>query len=53
MIGSVLFGAEMAMRDCGIEIAPGSGAGAAVEHFRATTTASATSRPEAKLKLVS
>ena len=53
MIGSVLFGAEMAMRDCGIEIAPGSGAGAAVEHFRATTTASATSRPEAKLKLAS
>ena len=53
MIGSVLFGAEMAMRDCGIEVAPGSGTGAAVEYFRTTATASATSRPEVRLKLVS
>jgi alanine-glyoxylate transaminase / serine-glyoxylate transaminase / serine-pyruvate transaminase len=53
MIGGVLFGCEMAMRDCGIEVAPGSGSGAAVEHFRATTKASATSRPESKLRLVS
>ncbi len=53
MIGGVLFGSEMAMRDCGIDVVPGSGSGAAVEHFRATTKASATSRPEAKLRLVS
>ena len=32
---------------------PGSGSAAAVEHFRATTKASATSRPEPKLKLAS
>jgi len=53
MIGGALFGCEMAMRDCGIDVAPGSGSGAAAEHFRATTKASATSRPEAALKLVS
>jgi len=53
MIGGVLFGCEMAMRDCGIDVVPGSGSGAAAEHFRATTKASATSRPERKLKLVS
>ena len=52
MIGGALFGCEMAMRDCGIDVAPGSGSGAAVEHYRATTKASATSRPEAKLRLV-
>jgi alanine-glyoxylate transaminase/serine-glyoxylate transaminase/serine-pyruvate transaminase len=53
MIGGALFGCEMAMRDCGIDVKPGSGSGAAVEHFRATTKASATSRPEAQLKLAS
>ena len=53
MVGSALFGAEMALRDCGVEVKPGSGTGAAVEYFRATTKASATSRPEAKLKLAS
>lgn len=53
MIGGALFGCEMAMRDCGIEIAPGSGSGAAAEYYRATTKASATSRPEVNLKLVS
>jgi alanine-glyoxylate transaminase/serine-glyoxylate transaminase/serine-pyruvate transaminase len=53
MIGGVLFGCEMALRDCGVEVAPGSGSGAAVEYFRATSKASATSRPEAKLKLAS
>jgi alanine-glyoxylate transaminase/serine-glyoxylate transaminase/serine-pyruvate transaminase len=53
MIGSALFGTEMAMRDCGIEVAPGSGTGAAVEYFRSTSTASATNRPEVRLKLAS
>ena len=53
MIGGALFGCEMAMRDCGIEVVPGSGTGAAAEHYRTTTKASATSRPEAKLKLAS
>jgi alanine-glyoxylate transaminase/serine-glyoxylate transaminase/serine-pyruvate transaminase len=53
MVGSALFGTEMAMRDCDIEVAPGSGTGAAVEYFRETTTASTTSRPEALLKLAS
>jgi len=48
-----LFGVEMALRDCGVDVVPGSGSGAAVEHFRATTRASATSRPEPKLKLAS
>ena len=53
MIGGVLFGCEMAMRDCGINVVPGAGSGAAAEYFRATTKASATSRPEPKLKLAS
>ena len=53
MVGSALFGTEMAMLDCGIEVVPGSGTGAAVEYFRATAIASATSRPEVKLKLAS
>jgi hypothetical protein len=35
------------------DIASGSGSGAAAEHYRTTTKASATSRPEAKLKLAS
>lgn len=37
----------------GIEVAPGSGTGAAVEYFRNTTTASATAQPEVRLKLAS
>jgi alanine-glyoxylate transaminase/serine-glyoxylate transaminase/serine-pyruvate transaminase len=53
MIGGVLFGVEMALRDCGVDVVPGSGSGAAAEHFRQTTKASATSRPEPKLKLAS
>ncbi len=53
MIGGALFGCEMAMRDCGIDIVPGSGSGAAAEYFRVTSKASATSRPDAALKLVS
>ncbi|MTD95118.1 aminotransferase class V-fold PLP-dependent enzyme [Hyphomicrobium sp. xq] len=53
MIGGALFGAEMAMRDCGIDVVPGSGSGAAAEYFRSTTKASATSRAEPKLRLAS
>ena len=37
MVGGVLFGVEMALRDCGVNIVPGSGTGAAAEYFRATT----------------
>jgi alanine-glyoxylate transaminase/serine-glyoxylate transaminase/serine-pyruvate transaminase len=36
MILSVLAGTEMTLRDCGIEIDPGSGVGAAEEHLRST-----------------
>lgn len=53
MIGGALFGCEMAMRDCGVDVAPGSGTGAAAEYYRETTKASATSRPEPKLRLAS
>jgi alanine-glyoxylate transaminase / serine-glyoxylate transaminase / serine-pyruvate transaminase len=53
MVGGVLFGVEMALRDCGVNVVPGSGSGAAAEYFRSTTKASATSRPEQKLKLAS
>jgi alanine-glyoxylate transaminase / serine-glyoxylate transaminase / serine-pyruvate transaminase len=42
MIGGVLFGVEMALRDCGIAVAPGSACGAAAEYFRETATKSAT-----------
>lgn len=34
MVLTALAGAEMAMRDTGIDVAPGSGVGAAQEHFR-------------------
>jgi alanine-glyoxylate transaminase/serine-glyoxylate transaminase/serine-pyruvate transaminase len=34
MVLTALAGAEMAMRDAGIDVAPGSGVGAAQEHFR-------------------
>ncbi len=37
MVCGVLGAAEMAMRDVGIEVQPGSGVGAAIEHFRATS----------------
>ncbi|WP_350335890.1 aminotransferase class V-fold PLP-dependent enzyme [Coralliovum pocilloporae] len=37
MVLGALGGAEMALRDCGIEIVPGSGVGAAVEYFRETS----------------
>jgi alanine-glyoxylate transaminase / serine-glyoxylate transaminase / serine-pyruvate transaminase len=53
MIGGVLFGVEMALRDCGVNVVPGSGSGAAAEYFRATSKASATSRPEPRLRLAS
>jgi len=36
MVLSALSGAEMAMRDLGIRVAPGSGVAAAQEHYRAT-----------------
>jgi alanine-glyoxylate transaminase / serine-glyoxylate transaminase / serine-pyruvate transaminase len=42
MIGGVLFGVEMALRDCGIKVVPGSACGAAAEYFRSTATKSAT-----------
>lgn len=54
MIGGALFGVEMALRDCGVNVVPGSGTGAAVEYFRETATKSATSRDTASgLKLAS
>jgi len=53
MIGGVLFGVEMALRDSGVNVVPGSGSGAAAEYFRTTSKASATSRPEPRLKLAS
>jgi len=53
MIGGVLFGVEMALRDCGVDVVPGSGSGAAAEYFRTSSKASATSRPEPRLKLAS
>lgn len=42
MIGGVLFGVEMALKDCGVDIKPGSGTGAAAEYFSKTATKSAT-----------
>lgn len=44
MVGGALFGVEMALKDCGVNIVAGSGTGAAVEYFRSTATKSATSR---------
>ncbi len=44
MIGGVLFGVEMAMRDAGVKFELGSGTGAAAEYFASTATKSATSR---------
>ncbi len=40
MILSALAGAEMALRDSGIEVTPGSGVGAASEYLRSTWQAS-------------
>jgi len=34
MMCSALAAAEMAMLDCGIKVKPGSGVGAAIEHYR-------------------
>ena len=34
MVCGALSAAEMALRDCGVKVAPGSGVGAAIEHFR-------------------
>jgi alanine-glyoxylate transaminase/serine-glyoxylate transaminase/serine-pyruvate transaminase len=51
MIGGVLFGVEMALKDSGVDIKMGSGTGAAAEYFRSTATKSATSlEPAAALK---
>jgi len=54
MIGGVLFGVEMALRDCGVMVTPGAGTAAAAEYFRETTNKSATSRETGSaLKLAS
>lgn len=50
MVGSALFAAEMALKDCGANIKLGSGTGAAAEYFSKTATKSATSREAAKSK---
>ncbi|MEQ8823886.1 MAG: aminotransferase class V-fold PLP-dependent enzyme [Filomicrobium sp.] len=44
MVGGALFGVEMALKDCGINIELGSGTGAAAKYFSETSTKSATSR---------
>ncbi len=44
MIGGALFGVEMALKDCGVNIELGSGSGAAAQYYRETTKKSATSR---------
>lgn len=44
MIGGALFGVEMALKDCGVNIKLGSGTGAAAQYFSETSTKSATSR---------
>ncbi|BAV46025.1 serine-pyruvate aminotransferase/archaeal aspartate aminotransferase [Mesorhizobium loti] len=38
MVLSSLSAAEMALLDCGVRLAPGSGVGAAIQHFRASAT---------------
>ncbi len=50
MIGGALFGVEMALKDCGVNIELGSGTGAAAQHFSDTATKSASSREDAGLK---
>jgi len=41
MIGTVLFTVEMALRDCGVDVTPGAGSGAAAEYYRSTSKKSA------------
>lgn len=54
MVGGALFGVEMALRDCGVQVAPGSGTGAAAEYFSETSTKSASAPGQrADLKLAS
>ncbi|TIT47709.1 MAG: serine--glyoxylate aminotransferase, partial [Mesorhizobium sp.] len=36
MVLASLSAAEMALLDCGVRLAPGSGVGAAIQHFRAS-----------------
>ncbi len=50
MIGGALFGVEMALRDCGVDIRLGSGTGAAAQYFSETATKSANSRDDSNLK---
>ena len=50
MIGGALFGVEMALKDCGVNIELGSGTGAAAQYFSDTATKSASSREDAGLK---
>jgi len=50
MVGGALFGVEMALLDCGVNVKAGSGTGAAAEYFRKTATKSATSRDTAPSK---
>lgn len=50
MIGGVLFTVEMALRDNGINVVPGSGSGAAAEYFRSTAVKSATGVTAATIK---
>ncbi|MBL8567013.1 MAG: aminotransferase class V-fold PLP-dependent enzyme [Hyphomicrobiaceae bacterium] len=50
MVGSALFAAEMALKDCGAPIKFGSGTGAAAEYFSKTAIKSATSREPEKAK---
>ena len=50
MVGSALFAAEMALKDCGANIKFGSGTGAAAEYFSKTATKSASSREPVKAK---
>lgn len=50
MIGGALFGVEMALKDCGVDIQLGSGTGAAAQYFSETATKSASSRENGSLK---
>ncbi len=50
MIGGALFGVEMALKDCGVNIELGSGTGAAAQYFRETATKSTSSREDSGLK---
>ena len=50
MIGGVLFTVEMALRDNGINVVPGSGSGAAAEYFRSAAVKSATGVTAATIK---